>query len=237
MDTKTATRHTGTTVLAYAHSGQVHRGGDDREYDRMAVILDTGMWKTTYPIGNSTRNSTIRRATGTKVRPSSASGYGTGVTGWLVLHTDYDTPTDERAREMLLGTATELLKAGLPENAKTIELPKGLEVRTVIPRRIHNLVWDELAVLLAAQHEEADRKREERDRSVDRSRATLEYGKALAAVLGVDEAGLFPEHQGWRTYVSADDGRAVLPVVRLLERLARAEGVELPPRPEHLPAP
>lgn len=222
MKTATARRHVRSTVLANSENG--YRG--DLQYNRPVVLLDVDqLWTYEYrqhaPEGERT---VIGRARAT-TRPNKGD-WRTGVTGWLAL-APWGDRDHQVTPEELLAVAAGLDATTFPANAAKVELPKGYRLVTLMPATVHDLPWDELRAK-RAEDAEAGRRRDEvlrakREEAEARARATMSHLREVTDILGVDEPSFFPPADA-----------PLVPILRLLERLARAEGVELPARPEHL---
>lgn len=222
MKTATARNHIGTTVLANSPDGY----RDERRFTRPIVLLSVDqLWTHEYrrhaPEGERTR---INRAH-PNVKPNKGNWH-TGITGWLglVAWDDRDNPVTP---EELLAVAADLDASTFPDNAAKVTLPKRFKLTTVLPTTVHELPYAELWAKLDEKREHEARLREERGRAQEKARqeagAALSHLREVTGILGVDEPAFFPPAT-----------TPTLPILRLLERLARAEGVELPPRPEHL---
>lgn len=222
MRTTTARRHVGTTVLANSENG--HR--DDRYFTRPVVLLSVDtLWTYEYRQRASEGERIRIFRAHPDVRPNKGK-WDTGVTGWLALVSmgDHENPVTP---EELLAAAVDLDATTFPDNAAKIRLPRNMKLTTLLPVTVHELPYTELRDALKARREHSDRLRAEQDKAREeagrKTRATLSYLHKVTDLLGVDEPAIFPPTNA-----------PTVPILRILERLARAEGVALPPRPEHL---
>ncbi len=233
MEKATARRYLGTTIVACSYNG----ASRDEDYDMPGVILSIDpLWTRSYG-----RNSGVRRAHPT-VKTPRARGYGfnEGATGWLLLTvkpSDYFGETREgreERRHLLQETADRLAASTHPAPDDLAEwhekLPEGLEFDVFIPKRVHKTPFaklrEEIAAAremrIAAQETQNQRLRRDEELAAEGNR----YATALVARLGVSEPNLLVHRTG--------NLPALLPIIGLLERLAKAEGVEVPERPEGL---
>lgn len=192
------------TVLACSDYG--HGDLDSAACDAVVVLDTETLWTHRWGGGHVTISHANPMMGESKLSMGSAV-YGRGVTGYLALC---------GPAEVLVELAGTIDLDALPRNARDFTLPDRVAFKVVHPRRVVG-TWAEREETVRVNRERQERAEAHRREGVRQRRAEMAYVDFVADKLGIDFT------------VPAD-----MIGIRLLERIARAEGVALPERPEHL---
>jgi hypothetical protein len=208
-----AVKHVRATVLARSP----YKRTDETAYHSQPIVLldvDT-LWESRRDAG-PVRSMYIRAGGGTWNSPP---------VGWLAVTLPEHTGDDIRVAGLLRYAKTLDLDA-LPDRA---DMPEGVRFAVVNPAEVR-YTWMERQERRERENRARDEGFRRREEEYRRSRATLAHLAEVRRALKIEGIEFDPS----TTPGTDENTTSALRILRVLDRLAKAEGVQLPPRPEHL---